>query len=222
MHTDLITEAMKSNIREQEREQDEEDSTKKWVRNISKTPLTQVQETLLAHGPNFVIAPKEPPTTEYIVAIEKACLRLPSGKVEELRGEVKAIMKKEIKNRPNITKEEHQAIRELRRDKTRMVLTADKGVSMVVMDREDYNNNSEELLNTPTYQILKTDPTSKIKNKQVSLLKNIKAEGGISETTYKKALPNWGHNTQILWTSKGAQGRNSIKAHCFKYRVCYI
>ena len=98
-------------------------------------------------------------------------------------------MKKEVKNRPNITKEEHQAIRELRRDETRMVLTADKGVSMVVMDREDYNNKSEELLNTPTYQILKTDPTSKIKNKLVSLLKTIKAEGGISETTYKKLYP---------------------------------
>ena len=123
----------------EEQEEEEEDSTKRWVRNISKTPLTQAQEKLLAHGPNFVIVPKEPPTTEYIVAIEKACLRLPSGKVEELRGEVKAILKKEVKNRPNITKEEHKAIKELRRDKTRMGLTADKGVSMVVMDREDYN-----------------------------------------------------------------------------------
>ena len=45
-----------------------------------------MQEKLLAHGPNFVIVPKEPPTTEYIAAIEKACLRLPSGKAEELKG----------------------------------------------------------------------------------------------------------------------------------------
>ena len=81
-----------------------EESIKKWVRNISKTPLTQAQEKLLAHGPNFVDVPKEPPTTEYIAAIEKACLRLPSGKAEELRGEVKAILKKETKNKPNITK----------------------------------------------------------------------------------------------------------------------
>ena len=167
----------------------EEESTKKWVRNISKTPLTKTQEKLLAHGPNFVIVPKEPPTTEYIVAIEKACLRLPSRKAEELRGEVKVILKKDNKNKPNITKEEYQAIKDLRRDKTRMVLTADKGVSMVVMDREDYNSKSEELLHTPTYQIFKTDPTNKIKNKLISLLKTIKAEGGISETTYKKLYP---------------------------------
>ena len=170
-------------------DQEEEDSTKKWVRNISKTPLTQVQEKLLAHGPNFVIVPKEPPTTEYIAAIEKACLRLPSRKAEELRGEVKVILKKGTKNKPNITKEEHQAIKELKKAKTRMVLTADKGVSMVVMDKDDYNSKSEELLHTSTYQILKTDPTNKHKNMLISLLKTIKAEGGISETTYEKLYP---------------------------------
>ena len=88
----------------------------------------------------------EPPTCEYIVAIEKACLKLTTGKVEELRGEIKAILKKKINNKPNISQEEYWAIKELRNDNTRMVLTADKGVSMVVMDREDYNNKSEELL----------------------------------------------------------------------------
>ena len=186
---DNPTHGDEDNYKNDNQVQVEEESTKKWVRNISKTPLTKAQEKLLAHSPNFVIVPKEPPTTEYIVAIEKACLRLPSGKAEELRGEVKAILKKDNKNKPNITKEEYQAIKDLRRDKTRMVLTTDKGVSMVVMDKEDYNSKSEELLHTPTYQILKTDPTNKIKNKLISLLKTIKAEGGISETTYKKLYP---------------------------------
>ena len=143
------TQGDEDNYKNDNQVQVEEESTKKWVRNISKTPLTKTQEKLLAHSPNFVIVPKEPPTTEYIVAIGKACLRLPSRKAEELRGEVKAILKKDNKNKPNITKEEYQAIKDLRRDKTRMVLTADKGVSMVVMDREDYNSKSEELLHTP-------------------------------------------------------------------------
>ena len=175
------------NIREEDEDKDE--SNKNWVWNISKTPLTQVQEKLLLHGPNFVIVTKEPPTQEYIVVIEKACLMLPTGKVEELRGEVKAILKKKINNKPNIAKEEHQAIKELRRDNTRMVLTADKGVSMVVMDKEDYNTKSEELLQTSTYQMLSTDPTNRHKNKLISLLKSIKVEGGISEKTYKKLYP---------------------------------
>ena len=57
-----------------------------WVRNLSKTPLTEAQECLLSRGPNFVIVLKEPPTCDYIVATEKACHQLTQGKVEELRG----------------------------------------------------------------------------------------------------------------------------------------
>ena len=72
--------------KERKEDEDKEESNKNWVQNISKTPLTHAQEKLLLHGPNFVIVPKETPTPEYIVAIEKACLKLPTGKVEELRG----------------------------------------------------------------------------------------------------------------------------------------
>ena len=186
---EIVTKNREEKDKVRKQEDDKEESNMNWVWNISKTPLTQAQEKLLLHGPNFVIVPKEPPTPEYIVAIEKACLKLPTGKAEELRGEVKAILKKKTNYKPNITKEEHWAIKELRRDNTRMVLTADKGVSMVVMDKEDYNTKSEELLQPPTYQILNTDPTNRQKNKLISLLKSIKAEGGIDETTYKKLYP---------------------------------
>ena len=120
------------------------------------------------------------------MAIEKACLKLTTGKAEELRGEIKAILKKKTNTKPNISKEEYWAIKELRNDNTRMVLTADKGVSMVVMDRENYNNKSKELLQSSIYKVLNTDPTTKHKNKLISLLKTIKAEGWINESTYKR------------------------------------
>ena len=75
--------------------------------------------------------------------MEKACLQLTQGKVEELRGEVKSLLRKNHKVKPNISREEHQALREMKRDKNRMVLTADKGVSLVVLDQEDYTAKSE-------------------------------------------------------------------------------
>ena len=53
---------------------------------MSKTPLTEAEERLLGHGPNFVMVPKDPPTCDYIAATEKACQNLPQGNVEELRG----------------------------------------------------------------------------------------------------------------------------------------
>ena len=38
----------------------------------------------------------------------------------------------------NITKEEREAIKPLREDTSHMVLTADKGVALVVMDKSQY------------------------------------------------------------------------------------
>ena len=70
-----------------------------------------------------------------------------------------------------------------------MILTAHKGVSLVVMDTAEYKKKAEELLQQPTYQPIPTDPTSKCKNKLISMLKSIKAEGGISESVYKRLYP---------------------------------
>ena len=70
-----------------------------------------------------------------------------------------------------------------------MVLTADKGVALVIMDTTDYKKKAEELLQQPTYQPIPTDPTSKYKNKLINMLKSIRAEGGISEAVYKKLYP---------------------------------
>ena len=132
-----------------------------WVRNLSSTPLTQDQVKALSNGPNYVIVPKVPSVGEYITAIENVCNQLQQGKVEELRGEIKTVLKKIQLPRHNISREERKAIGELRKDKSRIILTVDKGVSMVVMDRDDYNNKAEEILNQPAYRPIPNDPTNK-------------------------------------------------------------
>ena len=63
-----------------------------------------------------------------------------------------------------------------------MILTADKGVSIVVIDKEEYIRKVEELLTQPTYKPIPTEPTNKYKNKLITLLKKIKTEGGIDES----------------------------------------
>ena len=119
--------------------------------------------------------PREPPILEYITAIEKSCSQLQQGKAEELRGEIKAILKKISNSRPyksNITKEEQQALRKLKKDENRMVLTADKGVSLLVLDKEEYIQKAQHLLQQSNYKSITTDPTTKHKNKLITLLKN--------------------------------------------------
>ena len=65
----------------------------------------------------------------------------------------------------------------------------DKGVALVVMDKEDYVQKAKELLDQPTYKNITNDPTLKHKNKFVNILKAIKTEGEIDEALYKKLYP---------------------------------
>ena len=113
----------------------------------------------------------------------------PTGQSRRAERRDKSVIKEIHTPRSNITREERKAIDELRRDKTKMILTADKGVSMVVMDRDDYNQKAESLLQQPAYRPIPNDPTNKYKTKLIALLKSIKTEGGINESTYKKLYP---------------------------------
>ena len=83
----------------------------------------------------------------------------------------------------------HCKCRNIKKDPSRMVLTADKGVTLVVMNTEDYKKKVEELLNQNTYRALTSDPTMRLKNKMISMLKSIKAKGGMSEELYKRLYP---------------------------------
>ena len=102
---------------------------------------------------------------------------------------MKANIKKMQPPKLNLTKEEHKALEELKKEKTRMILTADKGVSIVVLDREEYIKKADELLSQPSYKKISTDPTNRYKSKLITLLKKIKTEGGMDEVTYRRLYP---------------------------------
>ena len=143
----------------------------------------------MAQGPKFAIKPRHQPVEEYIAAIEKAYPKLEQGEANELRVEVKKALKKSqnVPRTPsNITRKEGKALQELRKDKNRIILTTDKGVASVIMNKADYITKSEELLNTTTYNKIPEDPTNRQKNRLISILKNIKAEGGLNEESYKR------------------------------------
>ena len=162
----------------------------KWVINLSNAPLTQLQASLLAHGPGYAVTPKHSPYGDYIVAVEKACSTMEPNSVEELRAEIGGALKHTHPTRSNINREEVQALAELKRDSSKVILTADKGVSLVIMDKPDYKTKAQELLNDKkTYKEINTDPTNKLKTKFISLLRKIKVEGGIEEQLYKKMYP---------------------------------
>ena len=91
--------------------------------------------------------------------------------------------------KPNLTKAQTLALRELKRERDCIVLTADKGVAVVIMDRQDYINKANSLLNQNTYRAIPWDPTNPIKNKLISILKRVKNQTGLDSLTYKSVYP---------------------------------
>ena len=126
----------------------------------------------------------------YITAIEQASSKLPTQEADELRSDVNRILKQlqqQHNKQCNLNPSQHRALTELKKDNTRVVLTADKGVAMVIMDQQDYTNKAQALLqDTNTCKVLPKDPTSQLKNKLITLLKDIKQTGGLTTEKYKQ------------------------------------
>ena len=125
-----------------------------------------------------MVTPRQPPNLEYITAIEAACAKLSQQDAEELRANINRVLRSSHPPKPNLTKAQTSALRELKRDRDRIVLTADKGVAMVIMDRQDYINKANQLLNQDTYKVITKDPTNTIKTNSLTSLKTLKPKQG--------------------------------------------
>ena len=108
---------------------------------------------------------------------------------QDLRAETNYLLRRAKPLKPNITKEEHKALNELREDKERMVLMADKGEIMVVMDRKEYVEKVEGLLAQAAYRTIVADPTNKPKARLIQTLKRIKRDTNMEEGVYKAMYP---------------------------------
>ena len=115
--------------------------------------------------------------------------------MDEFRSDVNKILKQQQQqqqnhnNQCNLNPSQCRALTQLEQDNSRVVLTVDKGVAMVIMDQEDYTNKAKTLLLQDTNKVLLKDPTSQLKNKLISLLKDIKQRGGLSTNKYKQLYP---------------------------------
>ena len=166
-----------------------EEPNPKWVINLSSKPLTTAQRSVLAKGPNFAVSPKDPPNLEYISAIEAACTKLSQQDAEELRANVSQVLRASHLPKPNLTKAQNLAIRELKKDRDCIVLTAGKRVAVVIMDRQDYISKANNLLSQNTYRSIQWDPTKTIKNRLINILKRVNSQTGLNTQTYKAMYP---------------------------------
>ena len=148
-----------------------------------------MQVSVLAKGPNFSIAPNSIPNMDYITAAESMCGKLKEEDAMALRTDINALLRKAKVPKPNLTSEERRGLAQLKKDKDRVVLIADKGVAMVVMDKQDYINKAEELLAQLAYRTIPKDPTNKIKAQLITKLRRIKRDNNLDEGMYKAMHP---------------------------------
>ena len=75
----------------------------------------------------------------------------------------------------NITKSEHLALENLKKDKDHFIVTADKGVALVVMDKTEYITKCEALLHDySVYQHLSKDTSPTMHKELIKLLQDYK------------------------------------------------
>ena len=160
----------------------------KWVINLSKKELTPEEKSLLQKGPKFAVTPATIPIKEYISTTTVAALQageLNGVDCSGLYHDVNRILNT-FTNKPihtNITKSEHLALENLRKDKDCIIVTADKGVPLVVMDKTEYITKCEALLqDNSVYQHLSKDTSPTIHKELIKILQDYKNNNFISKT----------------------------------------
>ena len=127
-------------------------------------PLTEIQGSLLARGPKYTVVPRHPSKGDYIAAVEEVCHHLPLNVAVEFRADTSQLLSKTHITKPNITLQEPRAIKELKTNQSGIILTADKGVALVVMDRQHYFNKAQGLLDDKgTFRPISKDPNCQLK-----------------------------------------------------------
>ena len=117
------------------------------------------------------------------------CSKLREDEAMELRSYINALLRRSKAPNSNITKEERIGLAQLKKDRDSVILTVDKGVAMVVMDKEEYVSKAQELLAQPAYRSIPSDPTNKIKAQLFTKLRRIKRENNLDEGIYKAMYP---------------------------------
>ena len=141
------------------------DNQDKWVRNLFKYDLSADEKSVLAKGLKFAITPDKTPVDDYIVVTELVCSDLPPVEANDLRSEVVRILSDGTKPRSNIIKEERTALKKnLSKEKSIVIIPADKDSCIAVMDHEEYQQKVITMLSDErTYKKLNKDPSDNTK-----------------------------------------------------------
>ena len=132
--------------------------------------------------------------------------------------------------RRNITKAEHLALKNLRKEKDHIIVTADKGVAVVVIDKTEYITKCEGLLQDNSVdQHLSKDTSPTIHKELIKILQDYKNNNFICETEYTLLRPH-GSNCRVtrfyalpkIYKIQHAHATHSFSLWCSNIQHCQI
>lgn len=147
--------------------------------------MSAAEASVLQRGLQFSVTPRHLPITNIISEVENGCSTLPAHEKSLVRAQVCKILLNCRMPKPNLSREERDALRVLKNDDSLVILNADKGACTVIMDKVDYDRKLLTLLeDAGTYMKLKKDPTKTNESKMNALLLKIKREGQLEDGLY--------------------------------------
>ena len=152
---------------------------------------------------NFAIAPKKIPTSDIITNTESLARQLNPVEAEQLRAGVSKILTSTRPPRPNLPYRLRRSLQELSKNRSIIVLPADKGNATVVLDSDVYGKKMKEIVdNTNTYHKLQRDPTSRIEKKVSDSIKKVYQLEKLSDRLKDHLTPKFSNPPQIYGLPK--------------------
>ena len=158
----------------------------RWVINKSSRQLTNGEQSVLQRGLNFAQNSRTLHKSEIIAGVEPALRKCKNTiAAEHARSLIASVMRNCKPLQSNITTQERQAIRSLKKDKELMILPADKGNATVVLDTTDYIDRANTILNNPPFKRVMKNPTTKNEKRINDTLKRLADKRSISKQLHE-------------------------------------
>ena len=139
---------------------------------------------------NYCLTPTSLPTNEIVANVEQAIKALPKEQADTIRAKVSLTLQNAKIPEDNLSKQERISLTKLQKDKSVMILPADKGRTTVILDKSDYVKKCYEHIDNGPYKRLKRDPTETIKKDTRTILLTLNREGFIADMLYYKLRPS--------------------------------
>ena len=174
--------------------------------NFSSHSLTEHEKSLLSRGLNFAIPPKNVNYADYLLPFELLfrdidLCDVPSYDKEFIRSRLRDCAFTYFRDSSkihenNLSKEEHLALKDLIKNRDLVIQKADKGNTVVILNKNDYISRMKVILNDSSkFQKLSIDQNKvsnhivHMENRIIDILKKLKKKKIISENKYENLYP---------------------------------